>query len=194
MTRWWRHHHHPESQWCSAQHCPGETASWICKFQFVIYSLISDEMRSFLNRSAKFLWSVSDDVSNMITRWANGIYCNVTKGSHDQAHDACLCRYWKQHGSAVSLDIIWKFCNMEGFPSPAARKLSEESSGKDQEASKGTKEKPCRACTDFKSWMKFQKKQAPSVTTQVSKSHPNYPLRHAYYNVVIISDLMDMTD
>lgn len=66
---------------------------------------------------------------------------------------------------------------MEGFPFPVTGKLSEESSGKDQEASRGTKEKPCRACTDFKSWMKSQKKQAPSVTAQVSKSHLDMCLR-----------------
>lgn len=59
---------------------------------------------------------------------------------------------------------------MEGFPFPGAGKLSEESSGKDHGASGGTKEKRCRACTDFKSWMKSQKKQASSFTAQVGKS------------------------
>ncbi|XP_017310540.1 FAD-linked sulfhydryl oxidase ALR [Ictalurus punctatus] len=55
---------------------------------------------------------------------------------------------------------------MEGFPFPVAGKLYEETSRKDQGASGETKEKPCRACSDFKSWMKFQKKQTSSVTAQ----------------------------
>ncbi|KAG7316982.1 hypothetical protein KOW79_019280 [Hemibagrus wyckioides] len=55
---------------------------------------------------------------------------------------------------------------MEGFPYPGAGNLSEESSGKEQGASGGTKGKPCRACMDFKSWMKSQKKQSSSATTQ----------------------------
>ncbi|XP_027004296.2 FAD-linked sulfhydryl oxidase ALR [Tachysurus fulvidraco] len=59
---------------------------------------------------------------------------------------------------------------MEGFPFPVAGNLSEGSSGKDQGASEGRKGKPCRACVDFKSWMKSQKKQASSVTTQVAEN------------------------
>ncbi|KAF7691112.1 FAD-linked sulfhydryl oxidase ALR [Silurus meridionalis] len=51
---------------------------------------------------------------------------------------------------------------MEGFPFPVA----EESSGKEQGATGGKKEKPCRACLDFKSWMKSQKKQSTSFTAQ----------------------------
>ncbi|XP_060799010.1 FAD-linked sulfhydryl oxidase ALR [Neoarius graeffei] len=53
---------------------------------------------------------------------------------------------------------------MEGFPFPVAGKLSEGSSGKEQGASGGTKEKRCRACTDFKSWVASQKKQSSSFT------------------------------
>ncbi|XP_072532440.1 FAD-linked sulfhydryl oxidase ALR [Salminus brasiliensis] len=55
---------------------------------------------------------------------------------------------------------------MEGFPFPAPVKPSEESSGKEQ----GVKKKPCRACSDFKSWMKVQKKQAPSGTAQETQA------------------------
>lgn len=64
---------------------------------------------------------------------------------------------------------------MEGFKFPEAGNRSEESSGKDQGAAAGTKGKPCRACSDFKSWMKFQKKQASSVTApegQVAEEKP----------------------
>ncbi|KAF5899290.1 FAD-linked sulfhydryl oxidase ALR [Clarias magur] len=48
--------------------------------------------------------------------------------------------------------------------------MSEEQPAKDQ----GAKEKPCRACSDFKTWMKTQKKQASSVTGQIE----NKPARH----------------
>ncbi|MCJ8746398.1 hypothetical protein PDJAM_G00141500 [Pangasius djambal] len=58
---------------------------------------------------------------------------------------------------------------MEGFPFPVAGNPSEESSGKEQGAGRGTKEKPCRACSDFKSWMKSQKKQASTVTPQETR-------------------------
>ncbi|KAK5856570.1 hypothetical protein PBY51_008155 [Eleginops maclovinus] len=44
----------------------------------------------------------------------------------------------------------------EGFPFPLATKTPEDSAGKEQEQT-GVKKKPCRACTDFKSWMKVQK-------------------------------------
>lgn len=55
---------------------------------------------------------------------------------------------------------------MEGFKFPGAGNLSGESSGTEHGATAGTKGKPCRACTDFKSWMKFQTKQASSGTGQ----------------------------
>ncbi|KAI3359315.1 hypothetical protein L3Q82_002821 [Scortum barcoo] len=53
---------------------------------------------------------------------------------------------------------------LEGFPFAAAGKTPEESSGKVPEDQSGAvKKKPCRACTDFKSWMKVQKKQTAAV-------------------------------
>ncbi|KAM9494630.1 FAD-linked sulfhydryl oxidase ALR [Clarias gariepinus] len=58
---------------------------------------------------------------------------------------------------------------MEGFSSPAAAKMSEEKPAKDQTGIGGGREKPCRACSDFKTWMKTQKKQASSVTGQETR-------------------------
>lgn len=51
----------------------------------------------------------------------------------------------------------------EGFPFAAVGRLPEDSAGKEQEQTGGVKKKPCRACTDFKSWMKVQKKQTAAV-------------------------------
>lgn len=53
----------------------------------------------------------------------------------------------------------------EGFPFPVADRLPEDSSGKEQEHGVVGKKKPCRACTDFKSWMKFQQK-SPTATQE----------------------------
>ncbi len=50
--------------------------------------------------------------------------------------------------------------SFEGFPFAVAGRPLEESSGKEQEQAGDVKKKPCRACTDFKTWMKVQKKQA----------------------------------
>lgn len=55
----------------------------------------------------------------------------------------------------------------EGFPFAVPGKSSEERASKEQEQTGEIKKKPCRACTDFKSWMKVQKKQSAGVT-QVS--------------------------
>lgn len=55
----------------------------------------------------------------------------------------------------------------EGFPFAVASTPPEERPGKEQEQTAEVKKKPCRACTDFKSWMKVQKKQSAGVT-QVS--------------------------
>lgn len=55
----------------------------------------------------------------------------------------------------------------EGFPFAFAGKPPEERTGKEQEQTGEVKKKPCRACTDFKSWMKVQKKQSAG-DTQVS--------------------------
>lgn len=54
----------------------------------------------------------------------------------------------------------------EGFPFPVTARPSEDSSGKEQESSGEVKKKPCRACTDFKSWMKLQKKQTTAAAQE----------------------------
>lgn len=52
----------------------------------------------------------------------------------------------------------------QGFPFAAAGRVPEDSSGQEQEQTGDVKKKkPCRACTDFKSWMKVQKKQATAA-------------------------------
>ncbi|XP_066531457.1 FAD-linked sulfhydryl oxidase ALR [Hoplias malabaricus] len=56
---------------------------------------------------------------------------------------------------------------METFPSTV--KPPEEKPAKEQEETAGPKKRPCRACSDFKSWMRVQKTQAPSLTTQESQ-------------------------
>ncbi|KAK7939849.1 hypothetical protein WMY93_003175 [Mugilogobius chulae] len=56
----------------------------------------------------------------------------------------------------------------EGFPFSVTNKPSEDKNGNDQEQSGAAKKKPCRACTDFKSWMKVQK-QATTATTTTQK-------------------------
>ncbi|XP_043956711.1 FAD-linked sulfhydryl oxidase ALR isoform X1 [Gambusia affinis] len=50
-----------------------------------------------------------------------------------------------------------------GFPFPAPQ---QDSSGKGREQSAEAKKKPCRACTDFKSWMKLQKQQSTAAAAQ----------------------------
>uniref|UniRef100_A0A3Q0SCV4 Sulfhydryl oxidase n=1 Tax=Amphilophus citrinellus TaxID=61819 RepID=A0A3Q0SCV4_AMPCI len=64
----------------------------------------------------------------------------------------------------------------EGFPFPVAGRPLEDSSGKEQEQTGDVKKKPCRACTDFKSWVKMQKTQA-TAAAQVTrwKSEPLDP-------------------
>lgn len=56
---------------------------------------------------------------------------------------------------------------MEGFPFPVVNRPTEDSTSKDQTTTGEPKKKPCRACTDFKSWMKLQK-QTSSVSVQVN--------------------------
>ncbi|XP_034395218.1 FAD-linked sulfhydryl oxidase ALR [Cyclopterus lumpus] len=65
----------------------------------------------------------------------------------------------------------------EGFPFPVAAKPPEDSSGKEPaEQTGGVKKKPCRACTDFKSWMKTQKKPTTAVQeTRAAESEPQDP-------------------
>ncbi|XP_052405972.1 FAD-linked sulfhydryl oxidase ALR [Carassius gibelio] len=57
---------------------------------------------------------------------------------------------------------------VEGFPFTVAGRPAEESTSKDQSATGEPKKKPCRACTDFKSWMKLQK-QTSLVSVQESR-------------------------
>lgn len=70
----------------------------------------------------------------------------------------------------------------EGFPFPIAGRPPEDSSSKEQEQTGDVKKKPCRACTDFKSWMKMQKKQATTAgggaaaqETKAADSEPQDP-------------------
>ncbi|KAI4884006.1 hypothetical protein NFI96_019530 [Prochilodus magdalenae] len=60
---------------------------------------------------------------------------------------------------------------MEGFPFPAPVKQSEDSSGKQQGETGGVTKKPCRACSDFKSWMRVQKKQTAPVSAQATEEN-----------------------
>ncbi|KAM3598096.1 uncharacterized protein V6R79_013397 [Siganus canaliculatus] len=55
----------------------------------------------------------------------------------------------------------------EGFPFAVNSRTPEENSGKEQEQSADVKKKkPCRACTDFKSWMKVQKTQTEATVQE----------------------------
>ncbi|XP_047213464.1 FAD-linked sulfhydryl oxidase ALR-like [Girardinichthys multiradiatus] len=54
----------------------------------------------------------------------------------------------------------------EGFPFPGASISQQDSSGKEHEQTGESKKKPCRACTDFKSWMKLQKQQTTAAAAQ----------------------------
>lgn len=56
----------------------------------------------------------------------------------------------------------------EGFPFAAAGKSPEERPGKEQGNTGEVKKKPCRACTDFKSWMKVQKKESAAASQVTS--------------------------
>ncbi|TNM96733.1 FAD-linked sulfhydryl oxidase ALR [Takifugu flavidus] len=57
----------------------------------------------------------------------------------------------------------------EGFPFPTAGKPPED--GKQPEQSGEVRKKPCRACTDFKSWMKLQQKQSTTAVEE-AKAEP----------------------
>nr|XP_046271337.1 FAD-linked sulfhydryl oxidase ALR isoform X1 [Scatophagus argus] len=54
----------------------------------------------------------------------------------------------------------------EGFPFAVSGRQPEDSSAKEQGQTGDVKKKPCRACTDFKSWMKVQKKQATTAVQE----------------------------
>ncbi|CAJ1076453.1 FAD-linked sulfhydryl oxidase ALR [Xyrichtys novacula] len=60
----------------------------------------------------------------------------------------------------------------EGFPFAVVGSKPEDSPGKDQEQTGEAKRKPCRACTDFKSWMKVQKRQANIQVTKAGEVEP----------------------
>ncbi|CAB1350398.1 unnamed protein product [Coregonus sp. 'balchen'] len=68
--------------------------------------------------------------------------------------------------STASLPAVQRFPIITGRPPEA-------SPGKDPEQTGEPKKKPCRACTDFKSWMKVQKTpQSPAAAaSQVSWVH-----------------------
>jgi hypothetical protein len=66
---------------------------------------------------------------------------------------------------------------IQGFPIITGRP-PENSTGKDPEQTGEPKKKPCRACTDFKSWMKVQKTpQTPAAAPQVSMALDLRPSR-----------------
>ncbi|KAM9783705.1 FAD-linked sulfhydryl oxidase ALR [Syngnathus typhle] len=62
----------------------------------------------------------------------------------------------------------------DGFPFAVAGKTEDNSSGEQQQPT-GVKKKPCRACTDFKSWMKTQKQQTTAATMQEPQAEPQEP-------------------
>ncbi|XP_019719982.1 FAD-linked sulfhydryl oxidase ALR [Hippocampus comes] len=64
----------------------------------------------------------------------------------------------------------------DGFPFPVVGRTSEENSSGEQQPT-GVKKKPCRACTDFKSWMKSQKQQTTAaVQESQAEQDPECPL------------------
>lgn len=60
----------------------------------------------------------------------------------------------------------------EGFPFAVGGKPAEENPSKEQEQAGEVKKKPCRACTDFKSWMKIQKKQTAAAVQETNATDP----------------------
>lgn len=60
----------------------------------------------------------------------------------------------------------------EGFPFPISVKPSEDKDGTQPQQSGDVKKKPCRACTDFKSWMRVQKQAAATTQSQFLESEP----------------------
>uniref|UniRef100_A0A8C7H8H2 Sulfhydryl oxidase n=1 Tax=Oncorhynchus kisutch TaxID=8019 RepID=A0A8C7H8H2_ONCKI len=65
---------------------------------------------------------------------------------------------------------------IQGFPIITGRP-PEDSTGKDPEQTGEPKKKPCRACTDFKSWMKVQKTPQAAPAEHVEpQQQPECPL------------------
>lgn len=60
----------------------------------------------------------------------------------------------------------------EGFPFPVAGRAPGDGTGKEQEQTGEGKKKPCRACTDFKSWMKIQKTQTTAAAQESRAAEP----------------------
>ncbi|XP_039979585.1 FAD-linked sulfhydryl oxidase ALR [Xiphias gladius] len=61
----------------------------------------------------------------------------------------------------------------KAFPFAMGGRPPEDSSAKEPEKTGEAKKKPCRACTDFKSWMKLQKKQSTAATqVRAAESEP----------------------
>ncbi|XP_041756068.2 FAD-linked sulfhydryl oxidase ALR [Coregonus clupeaformis] len=73
--------------------------------------------------------------------------------------------------STESLPAVQRFPIITGRPPEA-------SPGKDPEQTGEPKKKPCRACTDFKSWMKVQKTpQSPAAASQAAQAERVEPQR-----------------
>lgn len=73
------------------------------------------------------------------------------------------------YGSRSSAENSGTF---QGFPFNVSGRPTDDTSGTTQEKTGEPKKKPCRACTDFKSWMKTQKMQSP--TAQVNVVHSSF--------------------
>ncbi|XP_034449284.1 FAD-linked sulfhydryl oxidase ALR [Hippoglossus hippoglossus] len=64
----------------------------------------------------------------------------------------------------------------QAFPFPVGGPAPEDGPGKEpQQSGEQPKEKPCRACTDFKSWMKTQKKQTTAAAQGVRATDAEPP-------------------
>ncbi|XP_077413912.1 FAD-linked sulfhydryl oxidase ALR isoform X2 [Vanacampus margaritifer] len=76
-----------------------------------------------------------------------------------------------QKGSAASNSPAF-----DGFPFAVAGRTNEDNSSGEQQPN-GVKKKPCRACTDFKSWLKIQKQQTTTaVQESQAEQEPECPL------------------
>ncbi|XP_057673083.1 FAD-linked sulfhydryl oxidase ALR isoform X2 [Corythoichthys intestinalis] len=65
----------------------------------------------------------------------------------------------------------------DAFSFAMASRTSEDNSSKEQQPTGDVKKKPCRACTDFKSWMKTQKqKTTAAVQDSQVEQEPQCPL------------------
>lgn len=61
----------------------------------------------------------------------------------------------------------------QGFPFAVSGRSPQDSAGSEQEQSGEVKKKPCRACTDFKTWVKLQRQTAaPAQEARAAESEP----------------------